>query len=866
MTGKKTAITIALILILTFTLATSMMVLPGNALFADTWPTWLLLSVGPNPVGKDQTVTVNMIMANPTPTARGALGDRYEDVTYKVVRPDGTAETFGPFMLDPTGGGYATYTPSQTGNYTFQAFYPGQTCNGQNPSYPGTVAWGYGTAEMWNGTKLLPDESEIITLNVQEDPIEPFYHTPPLPTEYWTRSITAQNWEWGRIAGNWYNMDTEWNGNYSANNVQYYSQAPNSPHILWTKMTHFGGVVGNPTDSDQESQYMLTSMIISYINDNPSTLNGIYYYNDYIGASQTFSGATGDVGQWHAIDIRTGEQLWQRKAGETGTELISFTLPLSWHSIQEFGAWGYLVTSSGSSMRIYDARSGAYLANITGVTGGGVDFLDFDDPRTQGTAMNYYTTSNQSGVFLNKWNMTQVLAYRNGFPSSGVQASTIRVSGNYNFSRGLEYPGGWTKQIDTTLQGQNTSMSVSIETPEVVMLRRMDNPTDYVSASAGWQVTAGYSAITGDKLWGPFNQSLPYLENLSVRCNDDNVYVIDSKTTARAWGYSIKTGQQLWGPVQMVRNAFSHLSRTGQCAYGKAYISDFGGYVNCIDLATGNLDWTFTRGSAGYDTPFGVYPQWYWSECAAADGKLYIKEGHEYNPPQFPGRLLAINATDGTLVWSILFCGPKAQVVVSDGIAVDWNSNDGNIYAFGKGPTKTTVSIANPVTTFGHKVLVNGMVTDVSAGTQQSNILPRFPNGVPAVSDESQREWMEYVYMQQIKPAATGVDVVISVSDPNGNTYDVGTAKGNGDGFYTMDFDPEVPGRYVVTARFAGSESYWGSFAQTSLFVEQSPAASPTPTPPPAAMTDTYVTGFGIGIIIAIVVVGLLLFLLFRKR
>lgn len=78
--------------------------------------------------------------------------------------------------------------------------------------------------------------------------------------------------------------------------------------------------------------------------------------------------------------------------------------------------------------------------------------------------------------------MTQVLAYRNGFPSSGVQASTIRVSGNYDHYRGLESPGGWVKQIDTTLQGQNTSMSVSIVTPEIVMLRRMDNPTDYVSA------------------------------------------------------------------------------------------------------------------------------------------------------------------------------------------------------------------------------------------------------------------------------------------------------------------------------------------------------------------------------------------------
>jgi hypothetical protein len=446
-----------------------------------------------------------------------------------------------------------------------------------------------------------------------------------------------------------------------------------------------------------------------------------------------------------------------------------------------------------------------------------------------------------------------------------VQASTIRIRGNYNFSRGLEYPGGWTKQIDTTFNGQNTSMSITIRTPEVIMMRYTSDPTMYVSANIGWQLTAGYSAKTGAKLWGPFNQTLARLEALSLRCYDDEVYVIDSTTTRRAWGYSIKTGQQIWGPVQMPGNAFSHLSRTGACAYGKAFISDFGGYVNCLDLATGNIDWTFTR-PAGYDTPFNVYPQWYWSDSSACDGKIFIKEGHEYNPPQFPGRLLAINTTDGTLVWSILFTGCKSQLVNADGIAVDWNANDGTIYSFGKGPTQTAVSIEDDVTTFGHKVVVKGMVTDVSAGTKEYDKMARFPNGVPAMSDEDQREWMEYVYMQQVKPAATGVPVTVSVYDPNGNTYDVGTATSNGDGFYTLAFDPEVTGEYIVTAAFCGSESYWGSFAQTSVFVEEAPAASPSPTPEPASFADSYFLPVSIGMIVAIVVFGLVIILLLRKR
>jgi hypothetical protein len=126
---------------------------------------------------------------------------------------------------------------------------------------------------------------------------------------------------------------------------------------------------------------------------------------------------------------------------------------------------------------------------------------------------------------------------------------------------------------------------------------------------------------------------------------------------------------------------------------------------------------------------------------------------------------------------------------------------------------------------------------------------------------------MEYVYQQQPRPAnVTGVEVVLSVLDPNNNVYEVGRATSDASGFYSVPFTPEVPGKYTIIASFAGSQSYYGSYAETAINVEEAPAATPPPTPTPAPMTDTYVMGFGIGIIIAIVAVGLLLFLLLRKR
>jgi hypothetical protein len=156
------------------------------------------------------------------------------------------------------------------------------------------------------------------------------------------------------------------------------------------------------------------------------------------------------------------------------------------------------------------------------------------------------------------------------------------------------------------------------------------------------------------------------------------------------------------------------------------------------------------------------------------------------------------------------------------------------------------------------------MVTDVSPGTNDAVLTMRFPNGVPAVSDDSMSDWMMYVYKQFARPAdATGVDVILTVVDPNNNVYDIGTTTSDSSGLYSYAFTPEVPGKYTVIATFAGSGGYYASFAETSINVDEAP---PPPEPqqqitlPP---TETYIAVATIVIVIAIGIVGLLLF---RKR
>lgn len=836
MKTKNTAtIVIALLLIITMMSSTLMVAPTVQALELEMK---LLLNINPNPVGVGQIVYVNAFFTHTMPTSTGHYGDRHENVTIVVERPGGTKDTYGPFMADSTGGTWCSFVPMEAGNYTAQAFYPGQTLTGTNPLAP-EIAPGFdpsmgGAAGELHliGSTVKPATSEKLTFVVQDEPVLPKYVTPPLPTEYWSRPIYSTNYNWAQLGGNWFG-DT---------NVQLYSPAPNTGHILWTKPTHFGGQVGAPIHGDQESQYMSTSLLVTYFN--PLILNGILYYNQYASSNSKIIG-------WAAVDLRTGETLWARSAGETGSESIARVQALNWHTIQEYGCTAYIWSYAGGSLRVYDAMTGVYLCNITGAQNR-LDLADYDCLE-QGTFLGWYT----GGGNLTLWNSTRCIAYPYGpgpyyLPQNVSFQSTIRPSGNIDFDKGIE----WSVKLD-----QDVPTSIAARTPEVILLRTA--PTVAIRMSAGYQVTAGYDAKTGQKLWGPLNQSIPLDEDISVTCAGDGVYVLTSKTSHRAWGYSLKTGKQIWGPVDLPGNAFSHLSITGAAAYGNAYISDFGGYVNAVDLQTGKINWTYTRGSSGYDTPFGIYPIWYFSVGSIGDGKVFLSEGHVYDPPLFPaGQQLAINATNGELVWSIMACTIKSTEAVADGMMTTWNSYDNQIYAFGKGQTHTSVSIQNDVVAYGDSLLIRGSVLDESPGTKDSDRTARFPDGVPAIADEFMSPWMEYVYMQQVLPTnATGVPVLLSAIDANGNYREIGTTTTDINGNFNYIWEPDIEGLYKVTARFGGSESYWPSKGETA-FVVSAPEAATSPFPeislPP---TELYFIGSTIAIIIAIAIVGLLLIL-----
>jgi len=357
---------------------------------------------------------------------------------------------------------------------------------------------------------------------------------------------------------------------------------------------------------------------------------------------------------------------------------------------------------------------------------------------------------------------------------------------------------------------------------------------------------------------------------------EDKVFTVRCKELCAFFGFSMDNGAYLWGPTKS-RGYMDYFmggpsGENGMIAYGKLYLGTLAGVLQAIDVKTGELLWEYTMTQPYTELMWGG-SNWPIEFAFITDGKVYLLHSeHSGNTPLPRGApFVCLNATTGDVVFRVdglfRFTVWGGDPMIADSTAVIFSTYDNSIYAVGKGPSATTVTAPDTVQPLGKSVLVKGMVTDASPGTNDAVVKMRFPNGVPAVSDESVGEWMKYVYIQFPRPAnATGVEVVIEVLDPNNNYYEVARATSDASGYFGCEFTPEVPGLYKIIASFEGSKAYYGSFAETFITVEEVPQSTPPPTPTPAPMTDMYIMGSTAGIIVAIVVVGLLLVLLLRKR
>jgi len=870
---------ILIVAILTLSMAASITLVNAHK---PAWniPTYAYVNVSPNPAGLGQQVTIGMWIQIPPPTASGAVGDRWHNFNVTITKPDGTKETLGPFTSDDTGGTYALYAPTQLGNYSFVFNYPGETMPGAN---------GASQSNAYIGDYFMPSTSETAYCTVQQDPV-PLLPTNPLPTNYWTRPVQSGNGAWSTITGNWLGLGAHSFANTGKYNItgdyNPYSEAPMAPHVLWTKPLAFGGLVGGEFGGTDTSNYYSTSQYEPKWA--PIIINGVMYYTEYPNSVTAPSG-------WVALDLRTGQTIWTKT---NTTDVLRCGQLLQMVNPNQYGSIAYLWSNplaagvaSGSGpgvnsavWNLWDAMTGNFILSI--VNGTSMTLTEDDG----GNLIGYYVNAtNVNAPTLNMWNSTQAIFYPN---SQFVYGTTVAswswrpiLNSVIDFKRGIQ----WTKPIATNISGNplisTTDLSGNIVTANLA-INSVNSGVVLMTAvgasyfNIGYQIDAGYSATTGEQLWIANRTLTPFTRD-SVTKVGYGLYVYIQSAQGIIRAYSLQTGALLWGPTQLtgdngnypVPDPYNSIGGyQTEFANGTMYIMGFGGDIWAVDIATGHQLWyTSTNkliGEAGSDTPYGVWPLWVFSGGSIADGVYFLNVGHEYSPPLFRGaNQLAINTTDGSLIWSILGFDVTNGAPIADGIMTIDNAYDNQLYAYGKGPTAITVTAPDVGVTTASPITIRGTISDISAGSKQLAQSANFPNGLPCVSDASMSSWMEYVYMQQQAPTnATGVKIAISVVDANGNSRQIGTTTSNLDGTFSLNWTPDISGAFTVTASFAGSESYYPSSAGTSFFASEAATATPAPTQTPQSMADQYFIPAIAGLFVAIIVVGLIIVLVLRKR
>ncbi len=798
-----------------------------------TKKTYAVVGLLPNPVGVGQEV---LIWVGITDYVQNPWNG-WEGITVTLTKPDGTTQTLGPYRTDSTGATGAVYVPDAVGNYTVQTHFPAQWFNWTSaPMFDPEV---YGN--IWYEAS----DSEKLTLVVQEDPV-PVYPGTPLPTEYWSRPINAQHYGWSTISSNWLSRP---DNAYAVNN----DNAPETGHILWTKPLAFGGLAGGFTGEhnfetgDAYEGKFSASVII----------NGILYYNRY---------ATGFGGGWtqqgvYAVDLRTGKELWFRN-----NTRLAFGQTYYWDSYNYHGVFAYLVETasifdyatftSQTTWKFYDPLTSEWLFNINNIPTSGVMFgpsFTITDPKGN---FFIYNIDLQRG-WMALWNMSKIIS------TQGSWGSAAHVQRTFNGSTGYM----WNKTIPRTLPG---SIAKIFAEDKVIGCSATgwtsigENPL-YIwafSLKPGQEGTLLYNTT-----WQPPAGMLSM--SFGDASKDDQVFTIEAKETRQIWGFDANTGAQIWGPTAS-QAPLQIYGMTGGIAYGKLFSTGYGGILYAYDIKTGKLLWKYEANDDYNEVLWSN--EWPIFVSFIAGGKVYL-QSNEHSPTNPLARgspFLAIDAETGEKVWELPIWGTSwgGAPMIGDSIIALYNSYDDQIYSIGKGPSALTVTGPDVGIPLGSSVIIRGTVTDVSAGTTKPEIASRFPNGVAAVADDNMTEWMKYVYMQFPRPTdITGVEVTLTVTDSNGNTYDIGKATSDSSGMFTYRWIPEIPGEYIVYATFAGSKGYWPSFAETSIAVDE--AVSPTPTgqteialPP----TEMYIIGVGVAIIVAIAIVGAMIMLMLKKR
>lgn len=832
--------------------------LPSGAAVNATLKTSAHLSFRPTTIGLNQIFLINMWVSP------GLHVERFlPDFTLTITKPDGTKDVIKMDSFKADGTAWLEYVADQAGEWKLKFDFLG--CY-----FPEGVYWDgvvydsvadLGTVDtqgqMFRGPTYIeaayyqPSSSPEMTLTVNQDYAVYSWPDIPMPTDYWTRPLLAnENRNWWPMAGNYpgtgyFNSDLElWDELYPGTNPsegpRYFFhpwvQAPNSAHIVWKRQTDIAGFTG--PDLTYHSTGSVTQPTVVFA--------GRAYATETVTINDVPTNCA------TCYDIRTGEYYYKipTAAPYNGTtpQYISYNV-LAPNWISRTSPVGGTAGTAPGEQKIEDpdliALSGGYLIKINPWTGAT-------------TRYSIAPLTGSGGTY-----------YKNGFvygiQNLGASAANA-TGGQYRFIN-------WTvignSNNFTTRIISNTSYALSSFPALIDWNVGLGATVSTLERSGTWIGTTvrGFNMITGQSIW---NVTLPescYSSSTAVADHGKVGFVtqqgysmaLDLSTGAVAW-----RGEMTSYPWDS--SGFGAYSVSS--AYGMMIRYAYSG-VYAIDWDTGKTVWKFeSPAQSPYEAPYtgddGDTVFSFNGRGVIADGKLYTYNAeHSATYPLTRGwSLYCINITTGELIWDMLH--PMSPGAIADGYMTAGDTYMGYMYVFGKGKSTTTVTAPDVVISKGDGVVIKGTVLDMS---------PAQP-GTPCISKESMSLQMEYLHLQRPigglwnNETITGVPVTVSAIDPNGNPVIIGTVTTNGYyGTFAIEFTPELEGTYEIMASFAGDDSYGSSGAGTAIVVG-APAATIAPTVTPTqSVTEQYFVPSVIGIVVAIVIVGLLLaFLLLKKR
>jgi len=750
--------------------------------------TYAFIGAMPNPVGVNQEVLLHIGI----PAYLTGPSDGWENLTVTVTDPTEHQTTLGPYRTDATGGTGGVFIPTMVGIYKLQTHFPEQIRPG--------------------GTTMEASDSDILDLVVLSEPIAE-YPGHKLPEFYWSRPIDGQLREWYQVAGNW-PITLPFESGWSA--YAPYNDGPETAHVLWAQPHGLGGLVGG----DSGEQAIGDGDAYEGLYVWPTILNGRLYYNDVLGA-----GSTRTEQNVVCIDIHTGEQLWKRPlVTPDGDEVrLDFGQNFYWDSYNYHGVHSYLWADEGSTWYAFDPFNGRWLYTMENVpANAGPSYLGglADNTRIGPKGEIYAYVLNTRAGTLSLWNSSSVVS----------DAGSWRPTGNtYTCTEDSARNGGWEYEVSIPL-GLSGSAEEYIFNDRVIGTNETDR-ISYVDAGINmWAISlkpGEEGKLLFDEVWQPPTGNIGVMYGKASA--EDRVFTFWGRETRTLWGFDLDSGKEIWGPSETMHYMTIYTIEQ-HFAYNKLIITPrVVGDCYALNPRTGQTLWKYQvvdpLNEYLFNTLWGVRVQF------IADGKVYL--GHDEHSPVDPkprgAPYVCLDINDGSVIWRadglIRQADWGGRSAIADSIIVSQDTYSQEVYGVGKGPSAITVENPVAAVNLGKSITIQGTMMDVSPGTEDTDMKLRFPNGVPAISDEDMSEWMLHVYKQFERPDVTGVTVKLEAVDPN-NTYKyLGTTTSDAYGNYGFSFKPESEGTYMILATFEGSKAFYGSTSTTYLTVDPAAAA-----------------------------------------